>query len=233
MKRSVLLFGGLVLALGIDVHPQANKTVLDLPDTRYREDQFYLGTTYNFWRNAPQNVTQRNFSYGVLFGFIRDMPINTERTLAVGIGAGYAFTNYYSNLRAVSGTSDTYYEIPGLETPYNRNKLSTSALEIPLELRWRNSNPTDYAFWRVYAGLKLGYNLLGRSKFVSDTFKENFINSDVRKLQYGFTLSTGYNAFTLHLYYGLNGLIKDGAQIIGDAPLEVKPLRFGLIFYVL
>lgn len=202
-------------------------------DPYYREDQFYLGSTYNFWTRLPEGLAQRNFSYGVLGGFIRDMPINLKRTISFGFGLGYGYNNYYSNLRVVEEQLVENYVIVDETIDYKRNKLVTHTLEFPLELRWRSSNPSDYSFWRMYAGFKMGYNLVSRSKFVTSTLTETLSNRDIESWQYGLTFSAGYNAFTLHLYYGLNSLFDQGIVLATGSNLEVRPLRFGLIFYIL
>lgn len=202
-------------------------------DSLYREDQFYLGVTYNILQDRPPGVTQNSFSYGLLLGFIRDMPINKARTVAIGVGLGYALNSYYSNLRAIQSGDEIQYIIPGAGVSYKRNKLETHMLELPIELRWRNSNPTDFSFWRIYAGMKLGYIVGSRSKYVTDTFKDTFYNTDTRNFQYGLTLSVGYNALNLHMYYGLNELFEDGVSGPEGEAIGMPPLRIGLIFYIL
>ena len=132
---------------------------------RYFEDQFYLGLTYNFVRNNPDGTDQRNLSYGLLAGIIKDVPLNKARTRAIGIGAGLALNSYYSNLVANELDEAIVYSI---QDTINRSKLETHLLEFPLEFRWRNSNPEEYKFWRVYAGVKAAYVLGARSKFVTD-----------------------------------------------------------------
>ena len=70
---------------------QANSDDLD---ALYREDQFYFGFTYNTLTNTPEDFSQTGFSPGFKVGFIRDFPINTKRTFALGLGLGYAFNTY-------------------------------------------------------------------------------------------------------------------------------------------
>ena len=234
MKARYLFLWMLLSVFGLaaqqtDATVQASAPV----DSLYREDQFYLGLTYNILKNRPPGVTQNNFSYGLLLGFIRDMPINKARTVGVGIGFGYALNAYYSNLRAIQSGDDIQYIIPGEGVSYKRNKLETHMLELPIELRWRNSNPTDFSFWRVYAGMKLGYIVGSRSKYVTSDFKDSFYNTDTQNFQYGLTLSVGYDALNFHLYYGLNGLFEDGVVGPDGAPLDIVPIRFGLVFYIL
>jgi len=203
-----------------------------LRDTKYLEDQFYIGFTYNFLLGLPENVNQRNLSYGLQAGFIKDIPINRSRTIAIGIGMGYGVYSYYSNLRAEETSTGFEYSVIGDIDSLKRSKVETHILELPLELRWRNSNAIDYKFWRIYAGVKLGYVIGGRSKFVSDNLKESFYNTDIRQFQYGLTFNFGYNTFNVHAYYALNALFDDQTTIDG-IDISMKPLRIGLIFYIL
>lgn len=201
-------------------------------DTNYLEDQFYIGITYNFLLDKPVDVSQRNLSYGLQTGFIKDIPINTDRTVALGIGIGYNVNSYYSNLRATESGSDVVYDILDGDANFKRNKVETHLIEVPLEFRWRNSTATSYKFWRVYTGLRFGYVVGGRSKFVSDLGNFSFYNDDIRKFQYGLTFNFGYNTFNIHLYYSLNNLFNDDVLVSGNQ-ISMKPLRIGLIFYIL
>lgn len=234
MKARHVIFGILLSASSL-VAQQADTlaTVSKPVDSLYREDQFYLGLTYNLLQDLPAGVSQNNFSYGLLLGFIRDIPLNRPRTVAMGIGLGYALNAYYTNLRAIQSGDDIQYIIPGAGVSYKRNKLETHMIELPIELRWRNSTPTSYSFWRIYAGMKLGYIVGSRSKYVTAAFKDTFYNTDTENFQYGLTLSVGYNALNLHMYYGLNGLFEDGVSGPDGLPLEMLPVRIGLIFYIL
>jgi hypothetical protein len=206
-----------------------------LRGTKYLEDQFYIGLTYNFLIDKPENVNQRNLSYGLQAGIIKDIPINKSRTTALGIGVGYGVYSYYSNLRAKETPTDFEYNIITDIDSLKRNKVETHMLEMPLEFRWRNSNAVDYKFWRIYAGVKLGYVMGGRSKYISNKTnneRTSFYNSDIRRFQYGLTFNFGYNTFNVHAYYALNNLFEDGTTVEGT-DITIKPLRIGLIFYIL
>ncbi|MDT7829447.1 porin family protein [Pricia sp. S334] len=203
-----------------------------LRDAKYLEDQFYIGLTYNFLIDIPDNVNQRNLSYGLQAGIIKDIPINEKRTTAFGIGLGYGIYSYYSNLRAIETHDSFEYSVIADVDNLKRNKVETHMLEVPIEFRLRNSNAVDYKFWRLYVGVKLGYVFGGRSKYASQDLKESFYNHDIRKFQYGLTFNFGYNTFNLHAYYALNGLFEDNTML-GGSELSIRPLRVGLIFYIL
>ncbi len=205
-------------------------------DKRYLEDQFYAGITYNFMLSLPDDVSQRNFSYGLQSGFIKDIPLNANRNIGLGLGLGLGLNTYYTNIRAIDIGDDIQYQLPLEDLDVKRSKIETHLVEMPFEFRWRNSNASEYNFWRIYAGLKLSYVINARSKFVADlndeSFKGSFNNTDVRKLQYGITFNFGYHNFNMHVYYGLTGLLNDGVTI-NDEEFKIKPLRIGFIFYIL
>ena len=203
------------------------------PNERYLEDQFYMGLTYNSLLERPQGVDQRSLSYGLQGGFIKDIPLNRQRTFALGFGVGYGINSYYSNLVALSVNGEIEYEVSTDIEGFRRSKVETHSLEFPIEIRWRNSNPQDYKFWRVYPGIRMGYTFSSRSKLATDSGKDAFQNEDLRTFQYGAMLNLGYNTFNLHVYYGLNSLFNDDVRTIEGEELGMKPLRLGLIFYIL
>jgi hypothetical protein len=165
-------------------------------------------------------------------GFIKDIPINERRNVGFGIGVGYALNSYYTNLYVEQeGNTINYTALTG-EVDYKRSKFETHLVEVPLEFRWRNSNAIDYKFWRVYTGVKLGYAFSSRSKFVSDAEKTGFQNDDIKKLQYGLMLNLGYNTWNIHVYYALSKLL-DNDVTLDSGPIEIRPLRIGIIFYIL
>jgi len=201
-------------------------------DRRYLEDQFYIGLGYNVLFNRPENTVQRNLSYNLQAGFIKDIPLNFRRNVGLGIGVGYAVNSYYSNIVATKTNNVVSYEVMD-QADFNRSKLETHAVEFPLELRWRTSTVEEYKFWRIYAGVKLGYVFSGRSKLVMEGGSTSFSNDDIQSFQYGLMLNFGYNTWNIHTYYGLSPLLEETAQLQNGEKIDTRVLRIGLIFYIL
>ncbi len=221
----------LFLTVSINLSAQAETDSVAV-DPLYLEDQFYLGLTYNFLLNKPQGVTQRNLSYGLMAGFIKDLPLNRRRNMGLGVGIGYSVTSYNSNLLVVeSGDGYQYSVMDG--SSFKRNKIETHLIEFPLEFRWRNSTAQTFKFWRIYTGLKFAYVLGSRSKFVGDSGKQSFYNTDTNNFQYGLMLNFGYNTFNIHAYYALNDLFQNGTVTTTGESIGITPLRIGIIFYIL
>jgi hypothetical protein len=203
-------------------------------DSLYREDQFYIGLTYNLLQNNPDNVSQNSFSSGLHVGFLRDIPLNKRRNIAIAVGLGYSMNDFRQNIKIskIDG-NPTYEVIDEDEVNFDKNKFALHFVDLPIEFRWRTSTMQTHRFWRVYTGLKFSYLLLNKSKYVdgNETIRI-FNNKDFNQFQYGAYISAGYNTWNLHAYYGLNSLFKSDAQINGKA-IEMNTVNIGLIFYIL
>ena len=100
-------------------------------DTKYREDQFYLGATYNVLINKPDGVTQSGFSIGLHLGFIRDFPINNARTKAIGVGLGLSTNSYNQNLLISDNNEEIEFSVlDGSQVDFSKNKFFTHLIEL-------------------------------------------------------------------------------------------------------
>ena len=232
MKQYSLLF--IFLCSVLQFYAQ-NEEVTVVSDSLYKEDQFYIAATYNFLGNKPNDLSQSGFSSGFHLGFIKDMPINKRRNVAIGLGIGLSSNAFNQNMLIDKDVTGIYqYSILSEEnTAYTKNKFVMYLIDVPLEFRWRTSTTTQYKFWRIYSGLKFSYVLANTSKFKGGTGQKKFTNiQDFNNFQYGLTLSAGYNTWNLHLYYALNPIFSNSARINGNA-INMNAIKIGLIFYIL
>jgi len=201
-------------------------------DSLYREDQFYFAVTYNLLANKPAGLTQNKFSSGFKAGFLRDMPINKSRTIAIATGIGLTYNNFNENM-AITGTAqNAVYNIINSNENYNKNKFTQLAFDVPIEFRWRTSTYQSHKFWRIYTGIKFSYLLYDKSVFNSGNNNVEIKgNNDFNKFQYGAYISSGYNTINLYAYYGLNPLFNSAT--INGQKLDMRSVNLGLIFYIL
>ena len=199
-------------------------------DSLYREDQFYFGITYNQLINLPQGLSQNGLSTGFTIGFLRDMPVNKSRTFGFAAGLGLSFLKYHQNLFVTKNNGNYIYDLL-LTTDYEKNKLEQLFLELPFEIRWRNSSPDTHKFFRIYTGFKVSYLLFSKTKFIGTTTTTLFQNPDFNQFQFGPYISLGWNTWNVHAYYGLNPIFK--AAKIGANQIEMRTLNLGFIFYIL
>jgi Outer membrane protein beta-barrel domain len=200
------------------------------PDSLYREDQFYLGLSYTNMQNAPSGFDQIKISPNVLAGFLRDFPINKNRTWAIAPGLGYRISVMNHNVGIPeNGNSDSYVI---LNTEFDKNKHILHFVELPLEIRWRTSTPESHKFWRIYTGLKVSYLFFDQYKYQAFDVKiRQNLNADIEKLHYGAYISAGWNTWNVYAYYGFNPIFKT-ASINGEK-VKMNVFNVGLMFYIL
>ena len=201
-------------------------------DSLYREDQFYISVAYNLLADSPAGLKRDKFSAGISAGFLRDMPINKKRTMAIAAGFGLTYQNYFQNLNISKNADGLVYAV----NDYNEfvsNRFRQYLVDVPIEFRWRNSTYESYKFWRIYTGLKFSYVLSSRSILDDgeNTYKINN-NPDLNRFQYGAYISAGYNTWNIYFYYGLNPLFNDVKTLSGEE-VKMKTMNLGLIFYIL
>lgn len=197
--------------------------------TKYKEDQFYISISYNQLFQQPDGVSGSGFSYGLNVGVVKDISLSKQGNWALGIGLGYAFDSFNHGMQVLSQNGIDQFTINNV---LEENTMSFQSLEVPIELRWRTSNAQKYKFWRIYPGFKFSYNLSNKFSSVSNgtTVKASGLNS-FNDLQYGVTLSVGYDAFNFHVYYALSPLFDNAT--LNSQPIDTRVLRMGLIIYIL
>jgi hypothetical protein len=213
---------------------QQQNAIPNVVDSLYREDQFYIGLSFNLISNKPSSFSQNGFSGGLHMGFIRDMPVNKRRNLAIGVGLGVSTNTYNSNLFiGEEASGETIFSIIDDSNNVDRNRLNTNLIEMPIQLRWRTSTPTNNSFWRIYAGVKLSYIYSYKAKFKSaDT---SIIKADIpelNRLRYAATLTLGNGSFNAFVQYDLINLFNKDA-LIDNQRVDLQPLKFGVEFYIL
>lgn len=215
---------------------QLKKEKDTIGDLKYREDQFYLGITYNLLSSVPAAVNLRGLSGGIHFGFLRDMPINKRRNIAVAVGAGLSFDAYGNTLFIGETPEDeTIFTIlTNDDYVYNFNRFSTAVIEAPIELRWRSSTPTKYGFWRVYAGFRVGYAYWYQAKFKQDGNQVSQTDiPEFNQTRLAATLSFGYNKVNFYAYYSINPFFDGAVTSNTQETVEFKTIKLGILFYIL
>jgi hypothetical protein len=209
------------------------KTVVD---SLYREDQFYFNVSFNNIQNAPSGLKQNKISSSLAFGFLRDMPINKSRTFSIAAGLGYTKNilneNLYTYDTSNSNNSILAYEIISSDIYYSKNRLTTHYIDLPIEIRWRNSTFESHKFWRIYTGFKLSYLIADNYKFANDLNTTTIKNDpNLNKFQYGCYIASGWNSLNVYFYYGLNPIFKS-TEVNGQSN-KMNNFNLGFQFYVL
>ena len=198
-------------------------------DSLYREDQMYATFSLNLVQNRPAGFSKHSLSSGLSVGFLRDMPFNKKRTWAIAAGLGYSYNNLKNNIKIDNSSNTLNYTI---DNTFDKNKLVLHQLDLPIEIRWRNSTFESHKFWRIYGGFKISYLFADKSVFKSST--EDITvrnNNDLSKIKYATYLSVGNNTGNIYVQYSLSPIFKDVQ--LNNKKLELSSLNIGFVFYIL
>ena len=202
-------------------------------DTRYLEDQFYLGVTYNWLVSKPEEIKQHSFSRSIFGGYQRDIPLNKNRNIGLAAGVGLSYRLTYINLKTQEGSTGLLYDIVSIQNEHiQKNYYEQYALEFPIEFRWRTSTPYSHKFWRIYTGAKPSITFSSRYKLDSDSQSYTLHPEVLKGFQCSLYAAVGHNTWNVYVQYGLRPLFRNSYTQSGVS-LESYLLNIGLIFYIL
>ena len=195
-------------------------------DSSYREDQIYASIGYPLLIDTPEGLTQNKLSHTFSLGFIRDMPINSARNLAFGLGLGLNYNVVYTNLQFTDNMEATTFVSSDLI-----NQWSSVDAEIPLEFRWRSSTPANYQFWRVYAGV-VGYYSLSAKQRTRTALTESITSLSVQNFRLALRLNVGNNTWNLTYTHPIDSFFDFDKSAHNKSFNKLKTAKLGLIFYI-
>ena len=195
----------------------------------YREDQFYIGSSYFIQTEPIKSFKQNGFSGNFQFGFIRDFPLNNNSTKAIGIGLGFERNFFTSNIQPIETNDNIDYRIVISRFLESKNKISFSSFVLPIEYRWRSSSIDQYKFWRIYSGLKIKKNF---PLYSNPSYGSEITIDEIEDWTTSIYLNTGYNTWNISLEYDLKPILKNKKTSNGEN-LNISFFRLGLIFYIL
>ena len=208
---------------------QLSFTQQDLIKESYREDQFYFGSSYFIQTEPIKDFKQNGFSGNFQFGFIRDLPLNSNSTKAIGIGLGYERNFFTSNIQPIESNGNIDYRIVISRFLESKNKISFSSFVIPIEYRWRRSSIDEFKFWRIYSGFKVKKNL---PLYSNPSYGSEITIDEIEDWTTSIYLNAGYNTWNISLEYDLNPILKNKKTSSGEN-LNISFFRLGLVFYIL
>ena len=195
-------------------------------DSLYREDQIYASIGYPLLIDTPEGLTQNKLSHTFSLGFTRDIPINSARNLAFGLGLGLNYNVVYTNLQFTDDMKSTTFVSSDVTNQWN-----SVDVEIPLEFRWRNSTAMNYQFWRIYGGV-VGYYSLSAKQRTRTALTESITSLSVQNFRLALRLNVGNNTWNLTYTHPIDSFFDFDKFIHNKSLSQLKTAKLGLIFYI-
>jgi hypothetical protein len=227
MKKLTILTASFIFALSaIATPPDSTKTDVKKKPAAAK-DRILIGGGFANWLNAPAGVKvkfagSRSFDAAVMY----DQPLGTS-PISLAIGLGFSAQNVSTNAQFIVDSTGTTSLIPYVDSVYSdikRNKISTSYLTVPFELRFRSKPDKAYRRWNIAAGFKFGLLVQSHFKYEDSNVKtKSYPVDNLNLLNYGPTFRFGYGQVSLYGYYALSNVFENG-----KGPW-VTPFNFGLV----
>lgn len=227
LLRKNICFGLLSITLLFPFKLQSQNTEKQSDSIFYREDQIYFGASLLLLNTNQDDLKTRGLSRHFQFGLMRDIPLTKSGKLSSGLGLGINFEKFTTNLIPIEN------EVYSFDLENNINSffsVSVKSFEIPFAIRWRNSTNLDYAFWRVYGGIKINWNFQNRE---TEDIDFETINYEINKFVTNAFVSFGYNTWNFYLSYPLTPIFNSKITNSNNSSIRISPIKVGLIFFVL
>ena len=210
------------------VKPDYSK--LDL--SKRASDHFMLQFGIAGWGNKDaNNITTKSFNRSFNGYFLFDFPFKSNPHLSVAVGPGVGSDNIYFDQMSVdlntrNGASFKRDTI----TQYKKNKLETSFLEAPIELRYSARPNNMNKGWKFAFGAKIGtlvgakvkskidLDASGTGGYISKEKDKRYLNTT----RFALTARAGLGNLSFFGTYTVTSIFKEG---LGPS---VRPFSIGL-----
>lgn len=234
MKHFFILFIGIFTAL-----PLFSQEKTEDEDLRSNNFGFSVDVFTDIWQETPSDLKQKTINLGNSISGLYRFPIEkTNFSFILGVGISTHKLGSKSYLSVNNQGISEFTPIPGSylgtdneeqSISINKNKLSVSYLNVPLEFEFKTKKDLRLAF-----GLKFGTLLQTHTKYKGTSYTPKFTTNggeikvkeyyidNIAKTRYGITARFGYKFINLYGFYSISKLFEEG-----KGP-EVFPVSIGI-----
>lgn len=233
MKKLLIVFT--LVAFGIPAMAQKKK---DISEFSHRAaDHLMIQLSTDHWLNMPDSIKsgKGGFSRGANLYMMFDKQFKGVPKLSFAGGLGISSSNIYFKRMAVDiiSTEPTlpFVNLNGKEY-FKKYKLTTTFLEIPLELRYMDKPNEPNKALKVALGVKIGTLLKAQTKgkqlrdasgsTIKDYTEKQSSKSFFNTTRFSGTARVNYGVYGIFASYSFTSLFKDGVAA------EIHPLQVGI-----
>jgi hypothetical protein len=201
-------------------------------------DHFMIQLSSDHWANMPDTVSEHQkggFSRGLNIYLMFNKPFKSDPRWSLAFGIGVSSSSiFFNNVNiglATTGTTSLPFTDDSTTYHYKKDKLETSFLEIPIELRYTFNPEKQGKSWKLALGVKPGTMLDAHTKGKDELDGNgNEVNTSTAKLsstsffntsRISATARIGYGNFSIFTSYQLTSMFKDGGA-------DIKTYQVGL-----
>lgn len=200
-------------------------------------DHFMVQYGYDMWPNVPDSINTSGFSRHFNIYVMLDKPFRNSPHFSVGLGLGIGtsnifFSNTYVNLK--SPTATLPFTNVTDQNHFDKFKLSTGFIEVPLELRFSGNPVQPDKGFKMALGVKGGLLITAHTKgknYVDangrSIYAKNYIQKEsdkhfINSTRFALTGRIGFGHISLDGSYQVTSFLKTGAGPV------IHPVSIGL-----
>ena len=238
MKKLLLVAVAFVVASSAFAQKPAEKKKKDWTKVTSRGgDHLMFQISNDRWMGVPDSVKNhmKGFNRGFNAYIMLDKVFKGAPNFSVAFGVGVSTSNIYFKNYGIdlkSGNAKLPFKSLDSADRFKKYKLSTSYLEIPIELRYSSDPENDTKSIKAAIGFKVGtmLNAHTKGKTLQDRNNKILYNYTQKEANRHFFNSTrlaatariGYGNFSVFGSYQINNMFKDGVAA------DTKLLQIGL-----
>ena len=212
MKKYIVLLFAAAISFSSFAQTKTSKNRFDL--TARPSDHLMLQLSSDRWMGAPDSLDshQKGISRGANVYIMLDKSFKSNPHFSVAFGLGIGTSHLFLNKMSVDITGST--PILGFNNldanpKYSKYKVSTTYLELPVELRYFSNPEKINKSLKIALGLKVGVLLnahtKGKSGYTEKLSSKSYFNSN----RLVGTARIGYGYVSLFGAYNLTSIFKD------------------------
>ncbi|MDB5196314.1 MAG: hypothetical protein JWP88_685 [Flaviaesturariibacter sp.] len=198
-------------------------------------DHFMIQFGYTQWAGKPDTLKTTGIPRSLNVYFMLNFPFRTNRHLSAAIGAGIGSDALYFKNTAlgIAGNTPTIRFTNAADTNhFKKTKLSTTYVEVPVELRFIANPDDDKKSIKAALGIKVGAMLNAHTKnktlvnkggtTINDYKQKEFSKKFFNQNRLVATARIGLGHWSLFSTYQITTLFKEGLGPV------VRPFTIGL-----
>lgn len=242
MKKLFLLTTGFCFAICLLAQEKSTPKKKDWSKVKLvnrANDHIMLQYGITNWAGKSDSLNVKTFSRSFNFYVMIDMPFKTDPRISIAFGPGIGTDNIFfegTNVTTTNHSKDLEFRDVADTNHFDKYKLVTAFLELPVELRFSKDPENSNKSFKVALGAKVGVLVSSYTKgkrwvdkdgSIVSGFDDKYVRKDKDKYFFNgnrlvATARVGYGNLSLYGTYQIGSLIKDG---LGP---QVKPYSIGL-----
>ena len=208
MKQVIILLI-LTLTTTVMVAQEGEKT----EDRNKHQDHMLVDFGYETFTSRPGFTDFQWYNNGLNIQLFYDKLFG-QSGFSGAVGVGFSTQSYYSNkqIRRDTNKSYNYSDWIAPTSLYEKNKVSTSWIDIPIEFRYR-SKIDDWGYrWKLSIGGKVGFLIDTHDKLVdlNGVKYKTYYFPDMNRVRAGLVARAGYGKVNFTTYFSLTEFFVPG-----------------------